>query len=71
MASLKERLGDTCVCQHAGRDHTATDRGTHVSLDACTKCDCPNFRRIPTARGRAGRQSLPGHGRYLKKYYRI
>jgi hypothetical protein len=73
MASLKERLADTCICSHAGRDHTATDRGTHIALDGCTiaGCDCKQFRRIPTPTKRSGRTSLPGHGKYLKKHYRI
>jgi len=36
MASLKERLQDTCTCGHRGAEHAALDRGTHIALEACT-----------------------------------
>lgn len=80
MASLKERLQDTCICGHTGAQHTATDRGTHIALEGCTaimdddgtrvSCGCPQYRRIPKPGERAGKQSLPGHGKYIKSHYR-
>lgn len=73
MASLKERLKETCVCGHHGSEHTAVDRGSYIALDRCaatdeTKpCGCEHFVRAY----RPGNQSHPGHGRYSKKHYRI
>ncbi|HLW84802.1 MAG TPA: hypothetical protein VKR60_06260 [Candidatus Sulfotelmatobacter sp.] len=78
MASLKERLADTCVCGHHGSEHTANDAGSYIALGSCTaqngvtgRCSCQQFRRTHNQQHRAGKQSHPGHGRYSKKHYRI
>jgi hypothetical protein len=77
MASLKERLKDTCICGHHGSEHTAVDRVSYIALERCcatdetTPCGCQQFRRTHNHPNRAGHQSHPGHGRYSKKHYRI
>jgi hypothetical protein len=73
MASLKERLQDTCICGHQGKEHAAVDRGSYIALERCCAegCACPQFRRTHNQQNRAGHQSHPGHGRYSKRQYRI
>ncbi len=69
MPSLTQRLRQMCICGHQGNSHAASDRGTHVQLDACTKCDCPLFRRTVSAPAGSKRNHQP-HGVYVKSGFR-
>lgn len=71
MASLKERLQDNCICGHQGGRHAALDRGTHIALERCCDCECPQFRRTEAGFSGRDKRNRRAHGVYAKKSFRI